>query len=355
MSQSTTEPCHHLANQCDWMRKLEELLLEGSADDGHLDCHIGQALLQSKDEWIEAARTRWPQHALPILRTAERLSEAITISRDGVLIQVSLIAIPLLFEFDEEIPASLFEQRLFPDGNAQAIAAGIVAPTHFALAPHAYSFEQLACVPISRVRRAIQKLTEGSYSCRPPSTHVAQNYKRRSRYLRYVLGHHFAAVGNRGHVEPLLDAELSGCLIERFVLTSLGLRSTVRVFAGGGYHACLYDGLWQYQQSRVYQLTSDMVVGCRGQVAAQLNIIQSGLTHDLVLDLRSSQHMPNCIKRTYLLRSRPGDSPDQSLALVRQAANAAGLASLQSTIVFTKRQPEVLDTSSTFGPLRIPI
>lgn len=343
-------------NPHDWTCRLEQLLLAHEPDRGQLDAHIDQALLLSKDEWIDAARLRWPQHAQRILRSAERVSENLTISCDGVAIQLSLIAIPLLFEFDEEIPASLFEQCLFPKGNAHAIASGITAQAHFALAPHAYSYDQLAAVPLSRVRRTAQMLMEGNYSCEPPTKHRSPTYQRRSRYLRYLLGHHFSDGCNCA--APTLDSELSSHLIERCVALALGVRSKVRVIVDSGYHACLYQGLWRYQQSRICQVASDVLLKCGDQITTQINMIQYSLGHDLELGFTALEQPtlgPTGPKRTYLLRSRPGDSPEQSLELVAQSLRTAGLESVHSRLSYSWGEKMDWNAVETWGLLRIVI
>lgn len=332
-------------SQYDWMRELGQVLLGPAPDRSGLGDCIDRALLLAKDDWIKAACICWPAHALTILRTAEHLSEAHTDTRDGVASQLSLVAIPVMFEFEHDIAASLFEQSLNTGEVARNIAASFAGNDHIVLSPHLYTFEQIASVPLSRVRRALQELVEGRFSCQPPTTHMPCTYKRRSRFLRYLLGRYFSpAIAGF----PFTDAfapELSGYFIEQHVYTTLGVRAKVRALFDNGYHASVYAGLWRYQQSRVCQLACDRLVNGGALVSVDVHVNLHDLGHDLELDLVTQGRAPPHPPRTYLLKSRPGDTPAQSLDLVIRAARGAGIKSIQTKA----------SGSRTAATLRLPI
>lgn len=317
--------------------------------------HLEQALLQSHDSWIDQACLSWPEHAGAIRRQAEQLSERVSVTRHGTRTCLALFAVPLVFEFDDEIPSSQFDAHVLPADSGAAWARwAACAVAHLpkqmgVLSPRIYRLEELRNIPLSAVRQATFALSQGERAGQPASWPANLYYRRRRSYLRFLVGYH--RTHHQARAGPSLEFDVAATehRMSTHVKQALGTAARVKAFFDGSYHDCLYAGMWGYQEIRAREVTAHALRTAREPIEAVIEWYAGEIGHELGLGF-NCRH-PHVKRRTYVLSSRPGDLPAQSIDRLSQVLQSAGIERIRRIDCVHDTEPRPLN----FSKVRLPI
>lgn len=326
-----------------WMNTVERLLMSmpmGSPNEllveshtqalGH---HLERALRIGSDAWIHEGCNRWPQHAGVIRRLAEDRSERVVVTRNGTSVCLSLFAVPLIFEFDDDVPASQFDARVFPLDSAAAVTDGA---THYAphaaceFSPRAYRLEELRTIPLSAVRQAAFALAQGERTGQPASWPASLFYRRRRSYIRFLVGCYRHSQQTTERLAPRFEAQATAEQLTAHTRRKLNASVRVKVLFDGTYHGSLFAGMWAYQETRVRDVTQNALQTARDPVEALTEWHEEGPWHELALSFLSADARVG--GRSYVLSSRPGDLPRQSLDRLVRVVHSAGIQQVRQRI-----------------------
>jgi hypothetical protein len=319
-----------------WLSAVERLLMSTPAGSPHdlqvqshreaLGLYLEQALLKGSDAWINEGFKRWPQHVGVMRRLAEDRSERVAVTRNGTTICLSLFAVPLIFEFDDDVPASQFDARVFPHDSAESITreATRYAPhANCEFSPRAYRLEELRTIPLSAIRQAAFALAQGERTGQPASWPASLFYRRRRSYIRYLIGCYRHNSQSAEHFAPRFEAEATAEQLTTHARQSLNASVRVTVLFDGTYHGSLFAGMWAYQEARVRDVTRSALRAAQAPVEALTEWHGDGPWHELALSFLSAD--PRVGGRSYVLSSRPGDLPLLSLGRLVNAIRGAGI------------------------------
>lgn len=319
-----------------WLNTVEHLLIsmpEGSHNElqvqSHreaLGLHLERALLIGSDAWINEGYKRWPQHVGVMRRLAEDRSERVVVTRNRTAIGLSLFAVPLIFEFDDDVPASQFDARVFPYDSAEPITREAIrcAPhVDCQFSPRAYRLEELRTIPLSAIRQAAFALAQGERTGEPASWPANLFYRRRRSYIRYLIGCYRHNPQSAEHLAPRFEAEATVEQLIAYTRQSLNASVHVTVLFDGTYHSSLFAGMWAYQEARVRDVTRNALRTAQAPVEALTEWHGDGPWHELALSFISADTRVG--GRSYVLSSRPGDLPLHSLGRLVNAIRSAGI------------------------------
>lgn len=248
-----------------WLQRYDELVAacRGSAvpaAEVKLRSLVQDALDRSRDDLVDAAcaSSRDAEQELAARQLIERCAEETQVMWRGVRCVFQLFAIPLILQFEAEIPESRLDwelARLEPPSGQHHVRRNAGSSV---ILPGFYGYGDLRSIPLPMLRSGggavalaasmAAKAGDGPLRLRPAPR------RRGTTYLRIVVGQRLL-LDDETPVEtpwPTLDDT-----VEIALGRALGVAVRSRSEFDGHYHSSLYRGLWAYQESRLREIALD--------------------------------------------------------------------------------------------------
>ncbi len=320
-----------------------ELLEIAMAIERQPSCHAIQSMLGKRIETLlEQSRDNELTNTINqassgsaaniIRRAAEKNSEFARLSLKDVDAKSLLFTVPILMEFNKDIPESQLESALSNLQWSWNSTENWIDPSHnlkrTVILPNLFKFNDLARIPLSLIRKGIITLASngnGDSACSHPFIKKNATLRRSRTFLRYLVGGHIF----HEHC-PDKDTGKKFCVCVEHLMKSALERSTkldcsVNVFYTGAFHEPLYTSMWLYQIRRLNQIArairSEEVNGASSKVV----ISQHGNRCNFDLKVGFYKGCNLLDERKYLLHARPAENSDRCTTRIMNRMEAIGM------------------------------
>ena len=296
--------------------------------------HLVTELLNNRqDRAIDRALTRAQSLGIDhILRQAvETASERTVVVHNGTAIELSLVAIPIITAFDEDVPASQFEAALSrldaSNGLADVIGDSASSLPTVMLLPKLFRLDELQAMPPSLVRRACVSLiacdVTGAITALLFDRHMA-SHKRSAAFLRYLIGRQQTFQQRDGANKGQLCASLQN-LLKREIKRYLGLACRVEVIDTGSFHEALYSGMWRYQDQRLDQIIRASRARASRGSSVEARLLSHGELHPIALRIEFFAGDQPIGGHGYRLTARPSEAANECVTRITRRLAIAGV------------------------------
>ena len=294
---------------------------------------VTELLNNRQDSTIDRALTRAQSLGIDhILRQAvEAASERTVTFHDGTTVELSLVAIPIIVAFEEDVPATQFDAALSTldtsNGLAHVIGNGSPDLPPTMLLPRLFRLDELLSMPPSLVRRACVSLVAADVAraiASRPFDREKASCKRSAAFLRYLIGRRRTLQQYRGLNRARLCASLQN-LVRREIERTLGLACRVQVIDTGSFYEALYSGMWRYQEQRVDQLARASRLRTPRGSSVEARLLSHGQTHPVELRIEFFAGGQPIGGHGYWLSARPSDAANECITRVTRRLAVAGV------------------------------
>ncbi len=157
------------------------------------------------------------------------------------------------------------------------------------------------------------------------SRNLATPMRRSTAFLYYLVGIHAAVDDDSRFLDGAPFEGLSRSA-EQVIAERMGLEATVQVRLFRGFHDGLWEGVWMYQDARLFQVAAQVSRSHadRGTINAQLMTEVSRDGHSVFVGFRADDGAAS-IGQHFRLVGRPGDDPSISLERISRILQSAGV------------------------------
>lgn len=306
-------------------------------------CHVMQSMLDKRIETLlEQSRDNELTNTINqensgnaaniIRRAAEKNSEFVRLSLKGFEVKNSLFTVPILMEFNKDIPESQVESTLSNIERSWNSTENWIDRSHnverTVILPALFKFNDLARIPLSLIRKGTINLAlKGNRggACSHPFIRRNGTLRRSRTFLRYLVGGHVF----REH-HPDKDTGKKFCVRLEHMLKSALERDTrldcsVNVSYTGSFHEPLYTNMWLYQIRRLDQIAtavrSKKINGDSSKVVISLH--GNRCNFDLKVAFYEGGNLLD--ERKYLLHTRPAENGDRCTTRIVSQMEAIGM------------------------------
>ena len=277
-----------------------------------------------------------------IQKEAEAISERFVSFQNGMKIELSIFAIPILVTFEDEVPETQIDNALDRLGWSGHIAKQLFKNNHTTsrvmLLPRFFKFCDLRNAPFSQIYKGALTLAAVNPKLVVPQHPFIVNVstsKRSNIFLRYLVGHR--TLYNSESTIATMD-DFCTCLRTILAQTMdhhMQQQWTVHTFCTGEFHDPLYTGMWLYQKQRLAHLIMKAHKTAKHIPLLEASISTFGNRSRFDIKVGICDHHDDITSHSYLLNSRPTEDP------VRCSTRLSGhIASLHKAIHSNVRKPQ---------------